>query len=399
VGGFASATRAAAAGGITTLVDMPLDSVPATVSTGALDIKRRAARGQCMVDVGFWGGVVPGNAGELGPLHEAGVLGFKCFLADSGSDDFPPVDSRQLTAALRVLRELDAPLLVHAEITQRTDAVAAPSALPGRSYAGYLAAHPRGLENLAIAQVIQAARATGGQAHIAALSSSDALPMIASARGDGVRLTAETCPHYLTLTAEEIADGATAAKCSPPVREAANRELLWAGLRAGTLGLVVSDHSPCTATMKEPGTGDFGVAWGGIASLQLSLPLVWTQARVRGFALADIARWMAERPAGLAGLAGKGRIAPGFDADFCLFAPDESFVVDPGRLQHRHPVTPYDGHSLTGVVRGTMLRGRLTGEGRPPAGCSPDRPGSRPRAFTQAGSSAEREGDLDGRRR
>src|SRR6266516_65421 len=224
--GFASATRAAAAGGVTTLVDMPLDSVPATVSAGALAAKRRAADGQCHVDVGFWGGVIPGNLDELAPMHDAGVAGFKCFLADSGSDDFPPVDSRQLTAALRVLHGLDAPLLVHAE---SAEAAAAISQRGGRRYADYLAAHPRGLENLAIAQVIEAARATGGQAHIVHLSSSDALPMIASARREGVRLTAETCPHYLALTAEEIADGATAAKCSPPIREAANRELLWAG--------------------------------------------------------------------------------------------------------------------------------------------------------------------------
>ncbi len=360
--GFASATRAAAAGGITTLVDMPLDSVPATVSTTALDIKRRAARGQCVVDVGFWGGVIPGNIDELAPLRDAGVAGFKCFLADSGSDDFPPVDCRQLTAALRVLRGLDAPLLVHAESAEAASAI---SYEGGRGYADYLAAHPRGLENLAVAQIIEAARATGGQAHIVHLSSSDALPMIASARSDGVRLTAETCPHYLTLTAEGIADGATAAKCSPPVRERANRELLWAGLHDKVLDLVVSDHSPCTATMKDLGTGDFGVAWGGISSLQLSLPLVWTEARRRGFCMADIAGWMAQRPAQLAGLAGKGRIAPGFDADFCLFAPEESFVVDPGRLHHRHPVTPYHGHTLAGVVRGTMLRGQEVDLHRP----------------------------------
>ena len=357
--GFASATSAAAAGGITTLVDMPLDSVPATVRTSALELKRQAAHGQCQVDVGFWGGVVPGNLGQLAPLHEAGVLGFKCFLADSGSDDFPPVSTGQLTAALRLLRELDAPLLVHAEKTP-----AGAAAASGRGYAGYLAAHPRGLENLAVAQVIEAARATGGQAHIVHLSSSDSLPMIASARRDGVRLTAETCPHYLTLTAEEIADGATVAKCAPPVRERANRELLWAGLGDGMLDLVVSDHSPSTPAMKAAG-GDFGLAWGGISSLQLSLPLVWTQARQRGFSLADVTRWMAEGPARLAGLAGKGRIAPGCDADFCLFAPGETFVVEPGMLRHRHPDTPYAGRTLTGVVRGAMLRGRPAGDGGP----------------------------------
>jgi allantoinase len=368
--GFATATSAAAAGGITTLVDMPLDSVPATVSTAALEIKRRAARGQCRVDVGFWGGVIPGNLDQLAPLHEAGVLGFKCFLADSGAEGFPPVNTRQLTAALRVLRGLDSPLLVHAESAEAGAGAAATAAgtigeSPGRSYAGYLATRPRGIENLAIAQVIEAARVTGGRAHVVHLSSSDALPMLASARRDGVRVTAESCPHYLTLVAEEIADGATAAKCSPPVREAANRELLWAGLREEVLDLVVSDHSPCTAAMKETASGDFGAAWGGISSLQLSLPLVWTEARRRGFSLADVARWMAERPAQLAGLAGKGLIAPGYDADFCLFAPEESFAVDPGLLQHRHPVTPYAGRTLAGLVRGTMLRGTMIDLRRP----------------------------------
>jgi len=366
--GFATATGAAAAGGITTLVDMPLDSVPATVDAAALEIKRQAARGQCRVDVGFWGGVIPGNLGQLAPLHAAGVLGFKCFLSDSGAEDFPLVDTRQLTAALRVLRGLDSPLLVHAESAEAEAAAGAAAAIggsPGRSYAGYLASRPREIENLAIAQVIEAARATGGHAHVVHLSSSDALPMLASARRDGVRVTAESCPHYLTLTAEEIADGATAAKCSPPVREAANRELLWSGLRDQVLDLVVSDHSPCTAAMKETASGDFSAAWGGISSLQLSLPLVWTEARRRGFSLADVAGWMAERPARLAGLAAKGRIAPGYDADFCLFAPEESFTVDPGLLRHRHPVTPYAGRTLTGVVRGAMLRGQLIDLRRP----------------------------------
>jgi allantoinase len=305
--GFATATRAAAAGGITTLVDMPLDSVPATVSTGALQAKRAAAEGRCHVDVGFWAGVVPGNLGELAALHAAGVLGFKCFLADSGSDDFPPVSVGRMEEALSILRGLGSPLLIHAESAEAAAAIGEAS---GRRYADYLASRPRGVENLAVAQVIEAARKTGGHAHIVHLSSSDALPMIASARRDGVPVTAETCPHYLALTAEEIADGGTAFKCSPPIREAANRELLWNGLRDGVLDLVVSDHSPSTAAMKEPG-GDFGAAWGGISSLQLGLPVVWTQARRRGFALGDVAAWMAQQPARLAGLPRKGRIAPG----------------------------------------------------------------------------------------
>lgn len=359
--GFATATRAAAAGGITTLVDMPLDSVPATVSTGALQAKRAAAEGRCHVDVGFWAGVVPGNLGELAALHAAGVLGFKCFLADSGADDFPPVSVGQMEEALSILRGLGSPLLIHAESAEAAAAIGEAS---GRRYADYLASRPRGVENLAVAQVIEAARKTGGHAHIVHLSSSDALPMIASARRDCVPVTAETCPHYLALAAEEIADGETAFKCSPPIREAANRELLWDGLRDGILDLVVSDHSPSTAAMKEPG-GDFGAAWGGISSLQLGLPVVWTQARRRGFALGDVAAWMAHQPARLAGLSRKGRIAPGYDADFCVFAPDESFTVDPARLHHRHPVTPYAGHRLQGVVRGAILRGEPVEAARP----------------------------------
>jgi allantoinase len=368
--GFASATRAAAAGGITTLVDMPLDSVPTTVSADALTVKRQAAAGQCHVDVAFWGGVVPGNAGDLTPMARAGVTGFKCFLADSGSPDFPPVTTGQLTEALGAVARLGLPLLVHAESAEAAAALeraaVTPEAGPGRSYARYLAAHPRGLENLAVAQVIEAARVTGGHAHIVHLSSSDAIAMIASAQREGVRVTAETCPHYLTLAAEEIGDGDTAAKCCPPVREAANRELLWAGLQAQTLSLIVSDHSPCTAEMKAIDTGDFGPAWGGISSVQLGLPLIWTQARSRGIGLEQVAAWMSGAPARLAGLAAKGRLAPGYDADFCVLAPDESFVAEPGRLHHKHPTTtPYTGRKLYGVVRTTILRGRLVDPGQP----------------------------------
>ena len=359
--GFATATRAAAAGGITTLVDMPLDSVPATVTVGALDAKRAAAADQCHVDVGFWGGVVPDNRADLAPLRAAGVLGFKCFLADSGADDFPPVNVEQLAGALAAVRELGAPLLVHAEDAGASAAIEVPHS---RRYADYLSARPRGLENLAVAQVIEAARVTGGHAHVVHLSSSDALPMIASARREGVPVTAESCPHYLALTAEEVPDGQTAFKCSPPIREAANRELLWGGLREGVLGMIVSDHSPATPEMKRPG-GDFAAAWGGISSLQLGLPAVWTQARQRGFSLADVAWWMAGQPARLAGLARKGRIEAGCDADFCVFAPDEEFTVDAKRLRHRHPLTPYAGRRLTGTVRATILRGEMTGPGEP----------------------------------
>jgi len=353
--GFTCATRAAAAGGITTLVDMPLDSLPTTVNVPALEAKRQTAQRQCRIDVGFWGGVVPGNQQQLAALAEAGVCGFKCFLIDSGSPDFPPVSIAEMEEALRIARDLRVPLLVHAE---SAEVDASTTTVHTRQYREYLASRPRGLENLAIAQIIEAARRTGGHAHIVHLSSSDALPMIASARREGVRVTVETCPHYLTFSAEEIPDGATAFKCSPPIREAANRELLWNALRDGIIEYVVSDHSPCTVAMKHLDSGDFGSAWGGISSVQLTLSAVWTEASRRGFSLADVAQWMSTRPAQLAGLAQKGRIAVGYDADFCIFAPTESFRVDPAQLYHRHPVTPYAGRVLTGVVRQTLLRGQ-----------------------------------------
>ncbi len=353
--GFATATLAAAAGGITSLVDMPLDSIPTTTNVAALEVKRNAADGQCHVDVGFWGGVVPGNLGDLAPVREAGVLGFKCFLVDSGCEEFPPVSAEELERALAVLADVGAPLLVHAE----SDEVAA--SLPvvhSAHYDEYLRSRPRGLENLAVAQVIEAARRTGGRAHVCHVSSSDAVPMIRSAQGDGVAVTAETCPHYLTLSADDVADGMTAFKCSPPIRERANRDQLWDALRDGVLRIVVSDHSPCTTEMKQSEGGDFATAWGGIASLQVSLPAVWTEARARGFSLSDVARWMADGPAELTGLTSKGSIQAGKDADLCVFAPEEQFTVDSRRLFHRNPGTPYDGLTLFGVVRETWLRGQ-----------------------------------------
>ncbi|HET6502656.1 MAG TPA: allantoinase AllB [Amycolatopsis sp.] len=353
--GFETATRAAAAGGVTTIVDMPLNSLPPTVDVGSLEIKRRTARGRVQVDVGFWGGAVPGNGGELAALHEAGVFGFKCFLLHSGVDEFPPLGEDELEADLAELARLGTTMLVHAE---DSDVIGHAPQASGRRYAGFLRSRPRGAENLAIARVIELARRTGARAHILHLSSSDALPMIASARADGVALTVETCPHYLTFSAEEIADGATQFKCCPPIREAANRDLLWQGLRDGVIDIVVSDHSPCTPELKRFDTGDFGAAWGGISGLQLGLPAVWTEARQRSCTLADVVEWMARRPAELAGVPGKGRIEPGYDADFCVFAPDEEFVVDAASLRHRNPVSAYHGRRLTGVVRSTWLRGR-----------------------------------------
>ncbi|AHH97834.1 hypothetical protein KALB_4472 [Kutzneria albida DSM 43870] len=352
--GFDTATRAAAAGGVTTIVDMPLNSLPPTVTREALVVKRAAAREKVHVDVGFWGGAVPGNLGELPGLHEAGVFGFKCFLLDSGVPEFPPLSHFELADALRVLRERDALMIVHAEDAETIDA-APPSC--GRRYQDFLASRPRRAENRAITAVIDLARRTGARVHVLHLSSAEALPLIAQAKEEGLPITAETCPHYLSFAAELIPDGATEYKCCPPIREQANRDALWRGLAEGVIDCVVSDHSPCTPDLKRLETGDFGQAWGGIASLQLGLPAVWTEARSRGHDLTEVVRWMAERPADLAGLRRKGRIEVGADADLCVLAPDARFTVDVRALAHRNPVTPYHGLDLTGVVRRTWLRG------------------------------------------
>lgn len=356
--GFETATRAAAAGGVTTIVDMPLNSLPPTVDVASLEVKRKAAQGRVHVDVGFWGGAVPGNGGELRALHDAGVFGFKCFLPHSGVDEFAPLGEAELEAGLRELARFDAMMIVHAE---DPGVLADAPEAEGVRYAGFLRSRPREAENRAVARVIDLARRTGARTHILHLSSSDTLPMLAEARAEGVAVTVETCPHYLCFAAEEIPDGATQFKCCPPIREADNRERLWQGLRDGVIDCVVSDHSPCPPGLKRFGTGDFGAAWGGISGLQLGLPALWTQARRRGFTLADVVPWMAERPAAVAGLSAKGKIEPGFDADFCVFAPDEEFTVDAASLRHRHPVTAYHGLRLSGVVRGTWLRGEETG--------------------------------------
>jgi allantoinase len=361
--GFATATAAAAAGGITTLVDMPIDSVPATVDPDALAAKRHATKGQLHVDVGFWGGVTPTSLRWMEALLDAGVVGFKCFLVGSGAEDFPPVDDHSLELALAVTARTGAPLMVHAE-----DLSGVPAPVASRRYADWLAARPHATEDRAVARVLEATRRTGGRAHIAHLSSATALPMLEAARADGVAVTAETCPHYLLLSAEEIGDGDTAAKCGPPIRDAANRTALWEGLRAGVLDAVVSDHSPCLPQMKSLDTGDFSTAWGGISSLQVALPAVWTAARARGFGLTDLVRWMAEAPADLVGLPTKGRIVVGADADLCVLAPEEPFVVDRARLLHRHPVCPYAGKELVGTVRATMLRGHWVDPEGPPLG-------------------------------
>jgi len=357
--GFATATRAAAAGGVTTLIDMPLNSIPPTTTAAALRAKQAAAAPAAWVDVGFWGGAVPGNLAGLAGLHEAGVFGFKAFLIDSGVPEFGYLDSAHLDAVLAETASLGALLIVHAE---DPGVVAAAPGPDGRRYAGFLASRPPEAEESAIAHLLGSAGRQGARVHILHLASAGALPLIAAARADGVAVSAETCPHYLTFSADEVPDGATEFKCCPPIRGSAHRDGLWAGLAGGLIDLVVSDHSPCPAALKQRESGDFGAAWGGISSLQLGLPAVWTQARRRGHGLADVVRWMAAGPAALAGLPHNGALAPGCDADLVAFDDEASFTVDPARLRHRHPVTPYAGQTLTGVVRRTWLRGRETGE-------------------------------------
>jgi allantoinase len=359
--GFATATRAAAAGGVTSLVDMPLNSIPATTSLAALERKRAAASGRVSVDCGFWGGVVPGNAAELVPMVDAGVAGFKAFLVPSGVDEFPHVDESDLRTAMPILGRRNVPLLVHAELGGRAGAGA--DGEP-RRYATYLASRPKAWENDAIRFLVGLCRETGCSIHIVHLSSAEALPALRDARREGLPVTVETCPHYLFFAAEEIADGRTEFKCSPPIRERDNREGLWAGLRDGVIDFVVSDHSPCTPELKALESGDFQRAWGGIASLQLRLPVVWTEARQRGLGLDRLADWLCRRPAELAGFgARKGRLAPGYDADLVVWDPEAEIVVEPPSVEHRHKLTPYLGYRLHGRVELTLVRGAVVYDG------------------------------------
>ena len=353
--GFASATRAAAAGGITTLFDMPLNSIPATTSLAALEAKRLAARDRIHVDVGFIGGVVPGNAAELPTLAAAGVRLFKCFLVPSGVDEFPCVNENDLRDALPILAQLGATLLVHAELPEH---IAPTSHGDPRHYATYLASRPVLAETDAVTMMIQLAEQFGARVHIVHVSSQHTLPLISAARARGVAITCETCPHYLTFAAEEIADGRTECKCAPPIRGGDTREALWRAVIDGEIDLIVSDHSPCPPALKSPDVGDFFQAWGGIASLQLGLPAVWHEGRRRGLDVALLSERMSAAPARLAGLEHrKGRLAPGLDADLVIWSPDAPVDVDSLTLYHRHTLTPYRGAVLTGVVRATYVRG------------------------------------------
>jgi allantoinase len=354
--GWETGTRAAAAGGVTTVVDMPLNCVPATTSVAALEAKIASARGRLRVDAGLWGGVVPGNEGELEGMWSRGVRGFKCFLAPSGVEEFPHVSAADLRRALPVLARLGAPLLVHAEDPAEL-ARAAEEAGAAEGYAGYLRSRPPAAEVEAIRTLLGLAATHGARVHVVHLAAAGALPLLRAARASGVAVTVETCPHYLRFGAEEIPAGGTAWKCAPPIRDAENRERLWRALEADGIDLVASDHSPAPPERKRGGWLD---AWGGIASLQLSLPAMWTMARSRGIPPERLAAWMSAGPAALAGLGSrKGALAAGMDADLVLLDPDARWTVDAAALHHRHPLTPWDGEALTGAVRRTYVRGWL----------------------------------------
>ena len=357
--GFATATRAAAAGGVTTLMDMPLNSVPPTTTLAGLAAKIAAATGKLHVDVGFCGGLVPGNAGELHALRRMGALAFKCFLSPSGVDEFPHVDTEALRAGMRALAGTGATLLVHSELPgPLSDAERRHRAADPRDYHAWLDVRPPEAECEAVDLLLRLVAGTGAKAHVVHLSAARALPLLRRARDERLSLSAETCPHYLHFTAEGVPTGATAYKCAPPIREATNRERLWEALREGLISQVVTDHSPAEPAIKCVDSGDFIAAWGGIASLQLGLAAVWTEARARGFGLAEVSRWMSAAPAALVGLDGrKGRIAPGLDADFVVWDPEADFTVEPTRLFHRHAITPYAGERLRGRVIATYLRG------------------------------------------
>ena len=360
--GFETATRAAAAGGISGIADMPLNSTPVTTTLAAMQAKLAAAKGKLAVDCAFWGGVVPGNSAELEPMIEAGAAGFKAFLCHSGIDDFPNVTEADLRLAMPILAKRGVPLLAHAELIPSPIGGGGPEGAGGgdaRRYSTYLVSRPKAWENAAIELLIKLSRETGCRVHIVHLSSAEAIPLIAAAKEEELPITAETCPHYLTFDSEAVPEGRTEYKCAPPIRESENREKLWAGLEDGTIDFIVSDHSPCTPALKLTGEGDFARAWGGISSLQFGLPAVWTQAEERGFDVDDLELWMCERPARFAGFGErKGKIALGYDADFVVWDPEASFTVELAGIHHRHKLTPYAGRALKGVVHRTYVRGK-----------------------------------------
>lgn len=357
--GFATATRAAAAGGYTTLVDMPLNCLPETTTVAALEQKRVAAAGQCVIDWASWGGAVADNQADLLPLARAGVPGFKCFLIYPGCDGFTMIDREQLERALPAIAESGLPLLVHAELAGPIDAACETLRdADWRRFSTYLASRPDEAELDAIRLMIRLCREYGVRIHIVHLATSQALSLLNAARAEGLPITAEACPHHLHFAAEEIADGATLLKCTPPIRSRANREALWQGLGDGSIDLIATDHSPCPPEMKRIDEGRFDLAWGGIASLSVALSVVWTDAVQRGFGLEEIARWMSAAPAVLAGFGDRiGTIKAGREANFIVFDTEAQFVVTPDKLHYRHPISPYMGETLRGIVDATYLRG------------------------------------------
>lgn len=358
--GFATATRAAAAGGVTTIVDMPLNCLPPTTDVAALRAKREVAAPKSFVDVAFWGGAVPGNEDELAALLHAGVRGFKTFLCDSGVPEYGCVHPSDVGTLLKQIAALDTTLIVHAEDPELCDRAAAGVAdgdADPRSHATWLATRPAAAEVAAVEALVAGVADTGARVHVLHVSAADAAEVVADAREQGLPLTAETCPHYLTLAAEDVPDGATEHKCAPPIRGAANAERLWGLLADDAIQAIVSDHSPCPPADKQPETGDFLAAWGGIASLQLGLPLIWTAARTRGHGLEAVARWMGAGPARIAGLDDVGALRVGARADLVLFDPDAMWHVDGEALEHRHAVTPHAGRRLVGRVVETWLDG------------------------------------------
>jgi allantoinase len=357
--GFRTATRAAAAGGYTLLIDMPLNCVPPTTTVDALEVKRGAAKGLCFVDWCAWGGVVSGNRTHISALASAGVPGFKCFLIHPGIEEFTMVTEPELRAALPHIKDTGLPLLVHAELPGPVDAAA--QALENADwgvYETFLKSRPDEAELAAIDLLLNLCREFECPIHVVHLSTARALEKLSDAKRRGLPITVETCPHYLHLAAEEISEGATQFKCAPPIRRRENREALWQGLRDGVIDLIATDHSPCPPAMKQRERGDFRTAWGGISGVSLALPIIWTEACARGFTLMDVVRWMAEGPARLAGCQDrKGRFAVGFDADFVVFDSEAEWNVSEAQLYYRHPVSPYLGKRLTGKVVMTFLRG------------------------------------------
>ncbi|WP_231123107.1 allantoinase AllB [Nocardioides sambongensis] len=360
--GFATATAAAALGGVTTLIDMPLNSVPATTTVAALQAKQRAAAGKLAVDVGFWGGAVPESLGSLEALWLAGVYGFKCFLAPSGVAEFGHLDGPQLRSAMAEIAGFDGLLIVHAEDAAVLEAAPHP---PSRAYADFLLSRPAEAESAAIRSVLDGAQETGCRVHVLHLSSARPLEALAAARAEGLPVTVETCPHYLCLDAGDVPDAAPEFKCCPPIRDAGNRDALWDGLRDGVIDVVVSDHSPATAEMKQAGDGDLQQAWGGIAGLQVGFTAVAAEAAARGIGLDAVSDWMSRRTADLVGLTAKGRIEVGADADLAVYDTAAAWSVDARALAHRNPISAYQGRHYPGSVTHTLVRGRLVDTAAP----------------------------------